>query len=527
METKFQTKKEKNNDFSISSVNQKNPFINHESKEKIRNNEDEANTVAKQLPNNIKTNAEHLSGIALDDVRVHYNSPEPEKLSSYAFAKGSNIHISSGQEQHLPHEAWHVVQQKQGRVKPILDNHINDDKALEDDAEKFGSELTKDINTDKNQDTDLMSVSQNDNVTQLMSWPFGSKKKEEKTDKSEDTGFFGGLMNKASGLAKDFIGEGGISNAISGIKDNFMSGSMGQAFEGFKNNGIDGLAGFDFKNGIGNLMGGNFSDISSGLFNGGFDFIKNKGMEMLGSSDFGSQLLNKGMQAKSAFDSAKEGDYSGAMSLGKEALSQSEMGKKVLSKGEGIYEKGMQAKSAFDSAKEGDYSGAMSLGKEALSQSEMGKKVLSKGEGIYEKGMQAKSAFDSAKEGDYSGAMSLGKEALSQSEMGKEVLSKGEGIYEKGMQAKSAFDSAKEGDYSGAMSLGKEALSQSEMGKEVLSKGENLADKTNNNEDLTELKKSAGNIAGSAMGGLSKKVIGGAGIPDLKGMGMNLLKSFF
>jgi hypothetical protein len=23
-----------------------------------------------------------------------------------------------GQEQHLPHEAWHVVQQKQGRVKP-------------------------------------------------------------------------------------------------------------------------------------------------------------------------------------------------------------------------------------------------------------------------------------------------------------------------------------------------------------------------------------------------------------------------
>ena len=481
METQFESKKEKSNDFSISSVNQQNPFINNKSEENIDHNQKEANTVAKQLPNNIKTNAEHLSGIALDDVRVHYNSPEPEKLSSYAFAKGSNIHISSGQEQHLPHEAWHVVQQKQGKVKPILENNVNDDKALEDDADKFGSELTKDIHIDKDQNKELSPISQNDNVTQLMSWPFGSKKKEEKNDKSEDTGFFGGLMNKASGLAKDFIGEGGVSNAISGLKDNFMSGSMGQAFEGLKNNGIDGLAGFDFKNGIGNLMGGNLSDLSSGLFNGGFDFVKNKGMEMLGSSDFGSQLSNKGMQAKSAFDSAKEGDYSGAMSLGKEALSQSEMGREALSKGEGIYEKGMQAKSALDNAKKGDYSGAMDLG----------------------------------------------KEALSQSEMEREALSKGEDIYEKGMQAKSAFDSAKKDDYSGAMSLGKEALSQSEMGREALSKGEDLLDKTNNNEDLTELKKSAGNIADSAMGGLSKKVIGGAGIPDLKGMGMNLLKSFF
>lgn len=206
METQFESKKEKSNDFSISSVNQQNPFINNKSEENIDHNQKEANTVAKQLPNNIKTNAEHLSGIALDDVRVHYNSPEPEKLSSYAFAKGSNIHISSGQEQHLPHEAWHVVQQKQGKVKPILENNVNDDKALEDDADKFGSELTKDIHIDKDQNKELSPISQNDNVTQLMSWPFGSKKKEEKNDKSEDTGFFGGLMNKASGLAKTQLG---------------------------------------------------------------------------------------------------------------------------------------------------------------------------------------------------------------------------------------------------------------------------------------------------------------------------------
>ena len=33
-----------------------------------------------------------------------------------AYTQGSDIHLGPGQEQHLPHEAWHVVQQKQGRV---------------------------------------------------------------------------------------------------------------------------------------------------------------------------------------------------------------------------------------------------------------------------------------------------------------------------------------------------------------------------------------------------------------------------
>ncbi|MEL6127089.1 MAG: DUF4157 domain-containing protein, partial [Pseudomonadota bacterium] len=33
-----------------------------------------------------------------------------------AYAQGSNIHLGPGQDQHLPHEAWHVVQQRQGRV---------------------------------------------------------------------------------------------------------------------------------------------------------------------------------------------------------------------------------------------------------------------------------------------------------------------------------------------------------------------------------------------------------------------------
>ena len=69
------------------------------------------------LPDNVKSGVEHLSGISLGDVKVHYNSPKPAQLQAHAYAQGTDIHVASGQEKHVPHEAWHVVQQKQGRVQ--------------------------------------------------------------------------------------------------------------------------------------------------------------------------------------------------------------------------------------------------------------------------------------------------------------------------------------------------------------------------------------------------------------------------
>src|SRR4051794_29915410 len=66
------------------------------------------------LPHALRRNAEALGGFSLADVRVHRDSPEPAKLGAHAFARGSDIHLGPGQEEHLPHEAWHVVQQKQG-----------------------------------------------------------------------------------------------------------------------------------------------------------------------------------------------------------------------------------------------------------------------------------------------------------------------------------------------------------------------------------------------------------------------------
>ncbi len=69
------------------------------------------------LPDNLKAGVEKLSGYSMDDVTVHYNSAKPAILQAHAYAQGTDIHLGPGQEKHLPHEAWHVVQQKQGRVK--------------------------------------------------------------------------------------------------------------------------------------------------------------------------------------------------------------------------------------------------------------------------------------------------------------------------------------------------------------------------------------------------------------------------
>ena len=54
--------------------------------------------------------------MSMDAVRVHYNSTKPAQLNAHAYTQGTDIHVASGQERHLPHEGWHVVQQMQGRV---------------------------------------------------------------------------------------------------------------------------------------------------------------------------------------------------------------------------------------------------------------------------------------------------------------------------------------------------------------------------------------------------------------------------
>lgn len=93
------------------------------------------------LPLPLQNGIAALSGYDMRSVRVHRNSTQPAQHGALAFAQGQDIHLGPGQEQHLPHEAWHLVQQAQGRVQANMQMAgvaINDDPALEHEADLMG-----------------------------------------------------------------------------------------------------------------------------------------------------------------------------------------------------------------------------------------------------------------------------------------------------------------------------------------------------------------------------------------------------
>lgn len=90
------------------------------------------------IPTQMKLDFEQRSGLSFDDVRVHYNSDKPAQLQALAYTQGTQVYIGPGQERHLKHELGHVVQQKNGDVRPtcyINGLPINDQDYLERKAD--------------------------------------------------------------------------------------------------------------------------------------------------------------------------------------------------------------------------------------------------------------------------------------------------------------------------------------------------------------------------------------------------------
>ena len=83
------------------------------------------------IPDQIKKGFERLKGISLDDIRVIFNSKEPAKYGALAYAMGNEIHIAPGQEDNLPHEVAHIVQQKQGKVKATKEENGQGRRTIE------------------------------------------------------------------------------------------------------------------------------------------------------------------------------------------------------------------------------------------------------------------------------------------------------------------------------------------------------------------------------------------------------------
>jgi hypothetical protein len=97
------------------------------------------------MPDSLKAGVEQLSGLDMSDVRVHYSSPKPAQVQAHAYTQGTNIHVAPGKEQYLGHEAWHVAQQKQGRVQPtttVAGMPVNDNPGLEHEADAMGAKAS-------------------------------------------------------------------------------------------------------------------------------------------------------------------------------------------------------------------------------------------------------------------------------------------------------------------------------------------------------------------------------------------------
>lgn len=122
------------------------------------------------IPDKMKASIEQLSGYSLDDVKVHYNSEKPAELQAHAYTEGTNIYVGPGQEEYLAHEVWHVVQQKEGRVKPTIQLEggvpVNDDVSLEKEADVMGEKVVELKSENENSTVELSQKNVSGNTIQ-------------------------------------------------------------------------------------------------------------------------------------------------------------------------------------------------------------------------------------------------------------------------------------------------------------------------------------------------------------------------
>ncbi|MGK7925477.1 MAG: DUF4157 domain-containing protein [Spirulina sp.] len=127
----------------------------------VQRQEEEGKPNKTGLPDRLKEGIERMSGYDLSEVRVNYNSPKPAQVNALAYTQGTAIEVAPGQEKHLPHETWHVVQQMQGRVKPTVQMKgkikINDDRWLENEADRMGRRTLQ----EKDDNTSQLSLKSN------------------------------------------------------------------------------------------------------------------------------------------------------------------------------------------------------------------------------------------------------------------------------------------------------------------------------------------------------------------------------
>ena len=245
------------------------------------------------MPDDLKQGIESLTGQDMSDVKVTYNSDKPAQLQAHAYANGNDIHLATGQEKHLPHEAWHVVQQKQGRVQPTTQVNgapINDDNGLESEADKMGQKALQ----LKSYNPNNLNIAQNTNsIFQLNKTkkkeassggnppvdqvhevetgkvvdPGTNKKSKDKPNKSE------GLLNSAKRAGNSIVNTGkGVNETVKAGDEAIGNDGQSGMSDGFKNQGA-----YVGKDGQAKMFGGEGDDDRSVAGHEGFT---GKGLEI-------------------------------------------------------------------------------------------------------------------------------------------------------------------------------------------------------------------------------------------------------
>lgn len=119
--------------------------VNHNQEQQMNQQQIKRQPNKTGIPDRLKAVIEHFSGLSLNEVRVHYNSEKPALMNAHAYAEGLNIYIAPGQEKHLAHEIWHVVQQMKGNLSTTTTfeggKKGNDNKGLEQEADQMGNKM--------------------------------------------------------------------------------------------------------------------------------------------------------------------------------------------------------------------------------------------------------------------------------------------------------------------------------------------------------------------------------------------------
>ncbi|MBI9052312.1 MAG: DUF4157 domain-containing protein [Bacteroidales bacterium] len=106
------------------------------------------------MPDGVRSKMENSFGTDFSGVNIHQNSEQASNMGALAYTQGNDIAFAEGQYQPesskgqelLGHELTHVVQQRQGRVKPTKQGKglpVNDNPSLEKEADEMGAKAAQ------------------------------------------------------------------------------------------------------------------------------------------------------------------------------------------------------------------------------------------------------------------------------------------------------------------------------------------------------------------------------------------------